>query len=193
VVISSTEANSGERWLADPIERRLDVLRGELGSVVEQHVLAQVEGVGLAVLGDLPAMRQVGNDGLARIARIAPHQVVVHATLAAQVVDRARLVKVEVRRSHGDGVFHHAAAFGIGLRRGELEFRAVELVGHALGECLPGHAEHRCRGGGRSLDELTTIYARTLLTLVHGIASHLVFCRPRTMCCDGLSIIMDQK
>ena len=42
-------------------------------------------------------------------------------------------------------------------------------------------------------DEVTTIYAGTLLTLVHDISSHLVFCRPRTMCCDGLSIIMDQN
>src|SRR5436190_3677050 len=94
-----------------------------------------------------------------------------------------------MRRPHGDAVFQHAAAFGVGLRCGELEFRAVEFVGHALGKCLPGHAEHGRRGGGRSLDELTTIYTRTLVTLVHVIASHLVFCRPRTMCCDGLSII----
>ena len=50
------------RRLPDAVERRLDVLRGQLGAVVELHALAQMEGIGLAVLGDLPAMRQVGDD-----------------------------------------------------------------------------------------------------------------------------------
>ena len=63
-------------WVAfppeTPVEGRLDVIRGELGAVVELHALAQVERVGLAVLGDLPAVGEIGNDGLAAVARIAP-------------------------------------------------------------------------------------------------------------------------
>jgi hypothetical protein len=48
------------RRLGDAVEGGLDVLRGELGAVVELHALAQHEGVGLAVLGDLPAVGEVG-------------------------------------------------------------------------------------------------------------------------------------
>ena len=100
---------------------------GQLRAVVELHALAQKERVGLAVLGDLPAMRQIGDDGLAAVARIAPDQVVEHAALRAQAVDGARLVHVEMRRPVGDAVAQHAAALRVGLRRRELEFRAVEL------------------------------------------------------------------
>ena len=181
------------RRLADAVVGRLHVLRREVRAVVELHALAQVESVGLAVLGDLPAVRQVGNDGLARIARVAPHQVVEHAALAAQAVDRARLMKVEMRRARGDGVFQDAARLRIGLGCLELEFRAVELVGHTLRQGLPRHAEHGRAQRGRALHEFTTVYAGTLLAVVHDASSHLVFCRPRTMCCDGLSIIVDQN
>src|SRR5262249_50049824 len=59
-------------WLADAVERRLDVLGCELGAVMELDAFAQEEGVGLAVLGDLPAVRQVRDDGLAAVARVAP-------------------------------------------------------------------------------------------------------------------------
>jgi hypothetical protein len=123
------------RRLADSVVGRLHVLGRELRAVVELHALTQVEGVGLAVLGDFPAVRQVGDDGLARIARVAPDQVVEHAGLAAQTVDRTGLVEVEVRRARGDGVFQDAARFRVGLLRLELEFAAVEFVGYALGEC----------------------------------------------------------
>ena len=174
------------RRLGDTVEGRLDVFRGELGAVVELHVLAQVEGVGLAVLGDLPAMREIGNDGLAAVARVAPDQVVEHAALAAQAVDGAGLMEVEVRRPHGDGVFQHAARLRIRLRRLELELRAVELVGHALrqgempwkGGCRPG--------GGGALDEFTTVYAGTPgLVVLHRASSHLAFSLPSTVCSDG--------
>ena len=47
------------RRLGDPVEGGLDVVRRQLGAIMEQHPLAQEEGVGLAVLRDLPAVRQI--------------------------------------------------------------------------------------------------------------------------------------
>src|SRR5882757_6713551 len=161
---------------------------------MELHALAEVERVGLAVLADFPAVRQVGDDGLAAVARIAPHQVVEHAALAAQAVDRTRLVEVEVRRPRGDGVFQHATGFGVGLRRLELKFRAVEFVGHALRQRLPGHAEDGSARRGRSFDKRTSIYTRTLGPwIAHCLSSHLAFSRPSTMCSDGVSIFCGPK
>src|SRR5262249_16940083 len=55
------------RRLADAVERRLDVLGRELCAVMERDTLAQEEGVGLAVLRDLPAVRQIRDDGLAAV------------------------------------------------------------------------------------------------------------------------------
>ncbi|MER2603222.1 MAG: hypothetical protein ABTR27_12790, partial [Candidatus Competibacter phosphatis] len=82
---------------------------------MELHVLAQHERVGLVVLRDFPAMREVGNDGLAAVARIAPNEVVEHAALAAEAVDRAGLVEVEMRRPRSDAVTQHATCLGVGL------------------------------------------------------------------------------
>ena len=82
------DADAGRR-LADAVEGRLHVGRREIRPVVELHALAQVERVGLAVLGDFPAMRQIRHDGLAAVARIAPDQVVEHAALGADVADGA--------------------------------------------------------------------------------------------------------
>ena len=103
------DADAGRR-LADAVVGRLYVGGGEVRPVVELHALAQVERVGLAVLGDFPAMRQIGDDGLAAVARIAPDQVVEHASLGADVADGARLMHVEMRRAIEDAVAHHAAA-----------------------------------------------------------------------------------
>ena len=107
------------RRLDDAVVGGLDVVGGELGAVVELHVLAQVERVGLAVLGDLPAMGEIGDDGLAAVARIAADQIVEHAALASQAVDGARLVHVEMRRPRGDAVAQDAAALGVGLGRAQ--------------------------------------------------------------------------
>ena len=60
------------RRLGNAVEGSFDVLGGQLGSVVKQNFFAQEEGVRLSVLGDLPAMRQVRDDRLAAVARIAP-------------------------------------------------------------------------------------------------------------------------
>ena len=105
-------------------------------AVVELHALAQVERVGLAVLGDLPAMRQIGDDGLAAVARIAPDQVVEHAALGADVADGARLMHVEMRRAIEDAVAQHAAPLRIGLRRRQLKLRAVVLQRNIGGEAV---------------------------------------------------------
>lgn len=111
-------------------------------------------------------MGEIGNDGLAAVARIAPHEVVEHAALAAQAVDRTGLMEVEMRRSRGDAVAQHATRFGIGLGCLELELRAVELVGHALCPGMERQPEGSCPAhgpqGGSALDELTTVYAGTL-------------------------------
>jgi hypothetical protein len=39
---------------------------------VELHILAQEKGVGLAILGDLPAVRQIGDDGFSAVAQGCP-------------------------------------------------------------------------------------------------------------------------
>ena len=105
------------------------------------YALAQKERIGLAVLGDLPAMREVRNDGLAAVARIVPDQVVEHAALGADVADGAGLLEVEMRRPVEDADAEHAAVLRIRLRRGELEFRAVEFVGNVR-QCVGRVAAH---------------------------------------------------
>jgi hypothetical protein len=45
-------------------------------------IIAQKEGVGLAVFGDFPAMRQIRDD-VAAVEGVAPDQVVEHACLGA--------------------------------------------------------------------------------------------------------------
>ena len=102
------------------------------------HAFAQKEGVGLAVLGDLPAVRKIRNDRLAAVARIVPDQIVEHAGHRAESTDRPGLVDVEMRRTHHDAEAQDAAGFGIGLGSRELKFRAVEFVGD-----LGGVAESR--------------------------------------------------
>ena len=45
--------------IARPVQAELDIARGQLAAVVEGHIWTQVEGVCLAVLGDVPPGRQV--------------------------------------------------------------------------------------------------------------------------------------
>jgi len=52
----------------------------KLGAVVKLHVFAQEERIGLAVLGDLPTVSEIGNDGLAAVARVAANEIVEHAS-----------------------------------------------------------------------------------------------------------------
>jgi len=81
-------------------------------------------------------MRQIGDDGLAAVARITPDQVVEHAALSADVADRARLMHVEMRRPIENAVAHHSAPLWIGLRRRELKFLAVVLHRNIGGEAV---------------------------------------------------------
>ena len=88
------------------------------------------------------------------------------AALAAQAVDGARLMEVEMRRSRSDAVAQHTSRLGIGFGCLELKLRAVELVGHALCPGVERQPEGSCPAhgtqGGRTFDELTTVYAGTL-------------------------------
>ncbi len=132
------------RRLGDAVERGLDVVRGQFRAVVELHALAQMERVGLAVLGDLPAMRQVGDDRLAAVARIAPDQVVEHAALRAEVVDRARLVHVEMRRAHRDAVCAaRRRDFGLGSGAASWNFEPSNSIGNVGGPAEAPATAHR--------------------------------------------------
>src|SRR4029077_1783079 len=103
---SARDADAG-RWFRDAVEGRFYVSRCEIRPVVELDTLAEVKCVGLAVLRDFPAMRQIGHDGLATVARITPDQVVEHAALGADVADSARLMHVEMRGAIEDAVTQH--------------------------------------------------------------------------------------
>jgi len=50
------------RWIADSVVRRLDVFGGERRAVVEFHVSVELEGVGLGIVRDGPALREVADD-----------------------------------------------------------------------------------------------------------------------------------
>src|SRR5262249_21241837 len=53
----------------------LDVLGRESGAVVEFHALTEKKRIGFAIWRDLPTVRQVRDDGLATVQRIAPDQI----------------------------------------------------------------------------------------------------------------------
>src|ERR1051326_9062749 len=101
------------------------------------HGLPQMKSIGLAVLADLPAMCQIGNDRLAPVARIAPDQIVEHAALCADVVDCRSLVDIEMRRPHRDAVSQDTAALRVRLRGLEPKTRAVEFIGNFGSENRP--------------------------------------------------------
>src|SRR5262245_54501875 len=153
------------RRLGDAIVGRLHVIGGEVGAVVELHVLAQEERVGLPVLGDLPAVGEIGNDGLAAVARVAADEVVEHAALAAEIVDGARLMHVEMRWTAGDAVAQHAATLGIELGRLQLELGTIEFIRH-LGRGVIGAETVSCSDSGSTtlqsrLQDLATVPLRT--------------------------------
>src|SRR5271165_5221117 len=129
------DADAGRRF-RDAVEGRLYVSRCEIRPVVELDTLAQVKRVGLAVLRDFPAMRQIGDDGLATVARITPDQVVEHAALSADVADSARLMHVEMRGAIENAVAHHPSPLWIGLRCRYLKLRAVVLHRNIGGEAV---------------------------------------------------------
>jgi len=122
---------------------------------VELRILAQEESVGLAVLGDLPAVRQIGDDRLAAVARVAADQIVEHASHHPEVEEGTGLMKVEMGWPYRDAHAHHAARFGVGLGSRELKLRAVEFQGYfgGIGEA-PAHPISASRHGGAALQEI---------------------------------------
>src|SRR5271166_2093090 len=117
---TARNADPGRR-LGNAVERCLDVIGSQLRAVMELNPLAQEKRVGLAVPGNLPAVREIGNDRLAAVARIVPYQIVEHAAHGAESADRPRLVNVEMRRAHQNPIAQHAAAFWIWLGGFELK------------------------------------------------------------------------
>src|SRR5260370_6752180 len=117
---SARDADAG-RWFRDAVEGRFYVSRCEIRAVVELDALAQVKRIGLGVPGDFPAMRQIGDDGLATVARITPNQVVEHAALSADLPDGARLMHIEMRGAIENAVAHHASPLWIALRCRDLK------------------------------------------------------------------------
>jgi len=98
-------------------------------------------------------VRQIRDDGLATVARIAPDQVVEHAPLGAEIIDGPGLMDVEMRRSHRNAIAQYAAGLGVGLGRPELKTRAVEFIGYFGGQREPrwqsiGSRDH----GGATLE-----------------------------------------
>ncbi|MCY1412703.1 hypothetical protein D9M68_532390 [compost metagenome] len=86
---------------------RLEVVGG-----VELHALAQVEGVGLAVIGDVPFLRQPGDD------------------LGAAALELGEAVEDRL----GGGVEVGAGGVLAGIEAGGAAFRAVHQVAGGLGE-----------------------------------------------------------
>src|SRR6516162_4041357 len=150
------------RRLGNPVESSLYVVSGQLGAVAELHALAQEEGVGLAVLGDLPAVRQIGNDGFAAVARVAADQVVEHASHCSEIEDSAGLVEVEMRRPHRDAHADDATMLGVELGRFKLKFGAVEFQGYVgRGGAAPAHRIDPCRDGRAAPQKVAPVPPRS--------------------------------
>src|SRR5262245_39200648 len=87
-------AKQRRAWAAKTLGREdnalicsLDVLGSKIPTIVKFDAFPQEEGVRLAVLRNLPTVRQVWNDGLTTITGVTPDQIVVHAALRAHVGD----------------------------------------------------------------------------------------------------------
>src|SRR5439155_7119463 len=94
----------------DTLVRGLDIVSGELPTIMELHTLAQEKGVGFFIGRDLPTVCQVGDDGLTTVAWVAANQVVIHAALRTHVGCRARLMHVKMRWGTQHAVAEHSAA-----------------------------------------------------------------------------------
>jgi hypothetical protein len=66
---------------------------------VELDTLAEVKCVGLGVLCDFLAMRQIGNDGLATVARITPDE----APPAGARLARRRMMRADIAPARRSG------------------------------------------------------------------------------------------
>ena len=81
----------------------MHIVGGEISPIVELHALAQKKGIGLAIGGNLPTLRQVWNDRLA-VHWMTPDQVVVHGALGRHVRHGAGLMHVKMCRGAQDTV-----------------------------------------------------------------------------------------
>src|SRR4051812_22588931 len=141
-----------------------------------QHTLAQKKRIGLAITGDVPAMRQVRNNGLAAVTRIATDEVVEHAGLRAQTVDCARLMHVEMGRAIGNGIAQHPTALRVRLRWGELEFRTVILQRDFGRQPVPRREPIARRNCGRTaLQEAAPTPTLCVLTLHDVLPPDFIF------------------
>jgi len=73
-------------------------------------------------------MRQIRDNRLCAVLRIAPDQIVEHAGHGAKSEERPGLMDIEMGRTGGDAHAQHAVGLGVGLGRLELELRAVIFV-----------------------------------------------------------------
>ena len=115
-----------------PLEVEDHRLGIELGAVMERHAVAQVEGVGLAVVGDLVALRE-RRLHLQR-AVLEPHQPVIKVHEDAEIVDRRDRVRIE--------------RLGLGDLADDQDAGRC-LCGRRLGQGAPGERGQRERDGGK--------------------------------------------
>ena len=81
----------------DPRVGGLNIVRGQWGAVVKVHAFPEEKGVGLAIRGNLPTVREVWNDGLPTVHWIPSDQVIVHTALSSHVGHGPRLVHIKMR------------------------------------------------------------------------------------------------
>src|SRR6266478_3885752 len=121
-----------------------------------------MEGIGLAVLGDLPAMRQIRDDRLAAVARVMPDQIVEHACHGTEIEECAGLMQIEMWGTVWNAHAQNAAPLGVRLGRGKLEFRTVEFernVGRMTH--APAHSIGAGGQGSAAFQEITAVPPRT--------------------------------
>src|SRR3984893_15694211 len=171
------------RRLGNAVEGRLHVVGGQFRAVVKLHPFAQEKRVGRTVLGDLPAVSQVGDDRLATVERVVANEIVEHRGHRAERPDRSRLVDAEMWRAHQYAVAQHAAALRVGFGGLQLKFRAVELVGYLVGMSdAPGKTVDSCDDCGTALQntaagpgwacETRVVHAAS--SLIQALSSHTV-------------------
>ena len=125
------------------LEGVLNVLGGDGLAVMELGVAAQVEGVGLAVLADVPALRQVGRDLQPRVER---HETAEHLDDDACRGGVARLVRVQGGRLPAQGVEDPAPPVSGCPPSVQV---VADCAGGGRGSSSPPHASVRVRGPGR--------------------------------------------
>jgi hypothetical protein len=94
---------------------------------VKRDAFAQEKRVSSGVLGNLPTVCQVGDDGLPTITRVPPEQVVKPAALRENV--DALLMRVEVGLRINDPVAEDPAARDMGFRRAAVKPGPIKRAG----------------------------------------------------------------